>query len=105
MSILLSKCETLLVHFKPEWSEKKDVQKIIENRIRSKFPRSPFMQGDSDFPEKCICYGCAKWCVESTLTFAKFFCTESGIENKFLKHLNRFDVAIPSKPPETEDGV
>jgi hypothetical protein len=73
-----------LVHFKPEWSDEKRIQKKIEKRIHKQFPLSPFIQGDSVFPDKCMSYGCAKWCVDSALAFVHAFRAKSGIDKSYL---------------------
>jgi hypothetical protein len=74
-----------VVHFKPEWSHEKKIQKKIEQRIPKKLPLSPFAHGDSVFPDQCMSYGCARWCVETALAFVDAFCTQSGIENRYLQ--------------------
>src|SRR5262249_26338419 len=81
-----------VVHFKPEWSHKKKIQKKIEQRIRKKFPLSPFAHGDSVFPDQCMCYGCARWCVETALAFVDAFCTQSGIENRYIQFYKYLDL-------------
>ena len=83
-----------VVHFKPEWSHEKRIQKRIEQCIQKKFALSPFAHGDSVFPDQCMSYGCARWCVETALAFVDAFCTQSGIENRYLifsKYLRCFN--------------
>lgn len=95
--------ETLLlmrnavVHFKPEWSHEKKIQKKIEKRIHRKFSLSLFAHGDSVFPDQCMSYGCARWSVETALAFADAFCTQSGIENRYRLFSKYLDVSIPSE--------
>jgi hypothetical protein len=86
-----------VVHFKPEWSHEKKIQKKIEQRIHKKFSLSPFAHGDSVFPDQCMSYGCARWCVETALAFVEAFCTQSGIENRFLQFAKYLDVSL--SPP------
>lgn len=83
-----------VVHFKPEWSHEKRIQKKIEQRIHKKFPLSSFAQGDSVFPDQCMSYGCARWCVETALAFVDAFCTQSGIENRYLQFSKYLDVTV-----------
>jgi hypothetical protein len=93
----LIRMRNALLHFKPEWSDEKDVHKTIEQRIRSKFPLSPFYQGDNTFPEKCMSYGCAEWSVKVALAFVEAFSTETGIENRYLKHLDKINTSVSPK--------
>jgi hypothetical protein len=89
---LLIDMRNALVHFKPEWSHEKKGHFRIENKIHNQFPLSPFWQGVKAFPEKCMSYGCAKWCVGSAMEFAETFCQETGIVNKYLHFKNRIIV-------------
>jgi len=84
-----------VVHFKPEWSYEKKIQKKVEQRIDKKFPLCPFAHGDSIFPDRCMSYGCARWCVKTALDFVGEFCIQSGIENRYLQFSKLLDTSIP----------
>jgi hypothetical protein len=89
-----------LVHFKPEWNDENKGHRKIAKQIYNKFPLSPFWQGDKTFPEKCMSYGCAKWCVESALKFVELFCSETSIENRYLNFMDRLNVSLPTENPQ-----
>ena len=84
-----------LVHFKPEWDDEKNIHKKIELRINRKFPLSRIAHGDCVFPDQCMSYGCARWCVASALTSVDAFCTRTGIENRYLIGGAHLDVSVP----------
>ena len=102
----LIKLRDALTHFKPEWSDEKIVHKQIEARIKSKFPLSPFFLSDSIFPEKCMTYGCAEWCISAAFEFVNSFCEKSSIENRYLRHTHHLtyhliqNVAAPGSPAQ-----
>jgi demethoxyubiquinone hydroxylase (CLK1/Coq7/Cat5 family) len=97
-AVTLIHMRNALIHFKPEWPEEKDVHKKIERQIESKFPLSPFFQGNSIFPEKCMSHGCAEWSVQVALAFVEAFTTETGIENRYRKHLDKIRLFGSDKP-------
>jgi hypothetical protein len=63
-----------LVHFKPIWDHEQARATALLDTFASRFPLSPFMDEGADFfASKCMSAGCAKWCVDSALSFLRLF--------------------------------
>jgi len=86
----LIKLRNALVHFKPEWSDEKKEHKKIEDRLRGKFPLSPFLPAEAEFfPKKCMSHGCAQWSVQTALTFRSYFSLKAGLTDRFAPYISR----------------
>ena len=78
-----------LVHGRPEWHTPgqpfDDVEKLGERLNEKQFSPSPFIlaEGNAYFPDKCLSYGCAKWAVESSISFADGFYSRIGLIPKY----------------------
>lgn len=77
-----------LVHFKPEWviadiggAAEKDLHSL-EHKLRKRFTLNPFLKDARPlFPTLCMSHGCAKWAVDSAVTFVEIFYREMGMTN------------------------
>jgi hypothetical protein len=78
---LIFDLRNLLVHYEPEWIEsvtegnsiKKDIQKI-EKKLKGKFGLSKSIDEMKPFfPDRCLCYGCIDWVINSIAIFADEF--------------------------------
>jgi len=75
-----------LVHFKPEWViadtgrvDQSDLH-ILEKKLKNKFALNPFLRDARPlFPTLCMSHGCAKWAVDSAVTFVERFYQEMGM--------------------------
>jgi hypothetical protein len=75
-----------LVHFKPEWViadtgrvDQSDLH-ILEKELKNKFALNPFLRDARPlFPTLCMSHGCAKWAVDSAVTFVERFYQEMGM--------------------------
>ena len=84
---LVVKLRNSLIHYEPEWisdettiSSKAATEKKLYRDLRGKFPTSPLWIGKdySFFPNKCLSYGCARWAVESSITYSDEFYAKLG---------------------------
>ncbi|CAJ0877593.1 hypothetical protein AMST5_02892 [freshwater sediment metagenome] len=73
-----------IMHFKPAWSDNDDVHdgKLVK-RLKPRLPISPGYRTAFQFPYGFMTYGCAKWCVETVLTFAEYYAKLIGANNRF----------------------
>jgi hypothetical protein len=71
-----------LVHYKPEWitihSSNNDEFPVLEKKWTAleqerKFSNPLFGGGNAFFPDRCLCYECAKWAATSSLNFVDDF--------------------------------
>jgi len=82
----LIKARNALTHFQPQWQDEETSHREVEQRLKGKFPTSPFMDsGSTFFPNQCMTYGFTKWAVETAMTFSNEFSIRFAITNKFLK--------------------
>jgi hypothetical protein len=82
---LLIRLRNALIHYEPlsSTSSAKSSQSE-EQKFRGKFPINPLTGSKTPFfPERCLGHGCAKWAVESSVTFVDQFCSKLGIEPVF----------------------
>jgi hypothetical protein len=80
-----------LMHYEPEWMpdggtaplQPTDVHKL-EKRLKGKFKINPLTgAGNPFYPDKCLGHGCAKWCVESSMSLVDGFCETLGTKPTF----------------------
>jgi hypothetical protein len=80
-----------LMHYEPEWMlsgstaplQPTDVHKL-EKRLKGKFEMNPLTgAGNPFYPDKCLGHGCAKWCVESSVSLVDGFCERLGTKPTF----------------------
>jgi hypothetical protein len=80
-----------LMHHEPEWMlvgstappQPADAH-ILEKRLKGRFKTNPLTAaGNPFYPDKCLGYGCAKWCVESSINFVDQFCKGLGTKPTF----------------------
>lgn len=82
---LLIGLRNALIHYEPISSTSTaEASQALEEKFRGKFPLNPLTGSKTPFfPERCMGYGCAKWAVESSISFVDHFCTQLGIEPVF----------------------
>jgi len=53
----------------------------IESKLKGRFDLNPFLTGPANafFPDRCLSYGCAKWAIESSITFTDTFFRNMGL--------------------------
>jgi len=80
-----------LMHYEPEWMlnvstaplQPTDMHKL-EKRLKGKFELNPLTgAGNQFYPDKCLGHGCAKWCVESSMSLVDQFCKRLGTKPTF----------------------
>jgi hypothetical protein len=84
--VLLVRLRNSLVHYEPEWMAAgldpkydNELDKDLAKALRGKFLASPLMsEGNPFYPDRCLSHGCAKWAVESSITFADTFFAKIG---------------------------
>ena len=70
----------VLVHYKPEWSDARNLSKRLEARLRSKFALNPLAAPDQFFiPYRCLGFGCAAWAVASSRALILSFFERLGV--------------------------
>ena len=91
---LLIRLRNKLIHYQPLSSTSSDERsKGEEERFRGKFPLNPLTGSKTPFfPERCMGYGCAKWSVESGITFVDHFCSLLGMTPAFNSIRNLLSV-------------
>ena len=77
---LLIRLRNELVHYKPETLGGTDIHDL-QGELETKFPINALManSGNPFFPDKCLGYGCAKWALISSKTFADEFFNKLGL--------------------------
>lgn len=71
---LLFRFRNSFMHFKPAWDNETDIHDgALVRGLRSRVPITPAYQSNFMFPFGFMTYGCAKWAVESVLTFSAEF--------------------------------
>jgi hypothetical protein len=86
--LLLVRLRNSLVHYEPEWMPAglnpmydNEADKDLAKGLRGRFPTSPLMsEGSPFYPNRCLSHGCAKWAVESSITFADSFFVKLGLK-------------------------
>ena len=75
-----------LIHYKPEWigtgeSYNKTLNEKLRQKLQNKIKKLNPMtrEGSLFFPHRCLGYGCAKWAVESSLSFYNEFFSKIGL--------------------------
>lgn len=80
-----------LMHYQPAWMpdgstappQPTDVHRL-ETQLKGKFKKNPLAGVGSPFyPDKVLGYGCARWCVESSIRFVDEFCKGLGTRPTF----------------------
>lgn len=83
-----------LVHFRPAWSDNKDVHESDEaKRIERVVGRSRFYQGEPNFPIGYLHYSSAKWAVRTVRDVSQHFSGVIGEEDRF--NCKGFDYTLP----------
>ncbi|MEX2603606.1 MAG: hypothetical protein WD361_05360 [Gracilimonas sp.] len=72
-----------LVHYEPESiaadPEEDEIHKF-KKVLKGKFKLNPLTaEGNPFYPDKCLSYGCADWCLNSSLKFTKSFIEKSDL--------------------------
>jgi hypothetical protein len=82
---LLIGLRNALIHYEPISSTSTaETSQALEEKFRGKFSLNPLTGAKTPFfPERCMGYGCAKWAVESSISFVDHFCSQLGIEPVF----------------------
>lgn len=80
-----------LTHFKPEWDTERVSHAKVEELLRGKIDRSPFLPPtESLFPLGWVSHNCAAWAVRSTVRFILEFERLSGVEGRLETFGDRF---------------
>ncbi len=80
-----------LTHFKPEWETERVTHVKVEELLRGKIERSPFLpQTEPLFPLGWVSHNCAAWAVRSTVRFILEFERLAGIESRLATFADRF---------------
>jgi hypothetical protein len=84
-SKLLISMRNALIHYEPLSSTSThESSQVWENKFRGKFSLNPLTGSKTPFfPIRCMGYGCARWAVESSVSFVDHFCSRLGIEPVF----------------------
>src|SRR6266404_4745300 len=74
-----------LIHYEPvSSSSTAPTSQEQEQKFRGKFALNPLTGSKTPFfPERCLSHGCAKWAVESSITFVDQCCSRLEIEPVF----------------------
>ena len=76
-----------LVHGAPEWHQTGvNLNHWCETNLRPQFDDNPLVPATSRnpyYPDKCLSYGCAKWCFESILALSDEFFGRIGVASRF----------------------
>ena len=77
---LLIELRNELVHYKPQTLGGMHIH-MLEGELENKFPINALMadSGNPFFPDKCLGYGCAKWALTSSRSFADDFFNKVGV--------------------------
>lgn len=88
-----------LVHFRPEWLNKRVEHKRLEEELDGLFELNPLLpSGSIWFPNRCLSSDCLRWACDSVKHFSKTVCERLSIAERL--------VAFPrSSTNEEEDGV
>jgi hypothetical protein len=90
---LLVKFRNSFMHFKPAWDDENIHSGTLVKGLKSKVPVVSSWQGKFLFPYGFMTYGCAKWSVQSVLTFSRSFSALLGVKDKFA--LPGLDFKLP----------
>ena len=83
-----------LVHFKPAWSDNKEVHESdIAKRIERAVGRSPFYKGEANFPIGYVHYNATKWAVRAVREASAEFSRAIGEKDRFANA--GFDFTLP----------
>ena len=80
---LLFSLRNHLMHFRPTWSDDEIHKGQLVAALKKRIPIAPAYHGRVLFPYAFMTYGCAKWSVETVLTFAMDYSAQLGIVNTF----------------------
>lgn len=91
---LLIRLRNALIHYEPISSTSTaEASQSYEEKFRGKFTLNPLTGSKTPFfPVRCMGYGCAKWSVESSISFVDHFCSQLGIEPVFNSIRNSLSV-------------
>lgn len=72
----------ILIHYKPEWSNKENKFSDLQAKLRNKnIVDNPYShKNDPAFPKKILSFDCAAWAIESSYNFVKEFLDKMQIE-------------------------
>jgi hypothetical protein len=69
-----------LIHYIPEWIDVATSPQRLVQLLWNRFPLSPFEpESLGQHLDRCISYGCARWAVEGSLSFADEFFSRTGL--------------------------
>jgi len=85
----------MLIHYKPEWSNKEKKFHELQASLRSKnIVANPYShQNDSAFPKQLLSFDLAAWAVESVYSFVKEFLDRMQIKTALNNYLNIHDLS------------
>lgn len=63
-----------LIHFKPEWVDDENKDKLLSKKLENKFKPSPFLPPNEPlYPMACMSHECAEWAVKSVVDYLTIF--------------------------------
>jgi hypothetical protein len=83
-AMLLVKFRNEFMHFKPSWDSDDIHSGKLVKGLKKKIPEVAAYKGNFLFPYGFMTYGCAKWAVQTVLTFSAEFAKLLGVKDKFV---------------------
>ena len=101
---LLRRLRNKLVHFEPETAQAglEEGEEEFERTFRRRFNDNPHLAktGNPFWPDKCLSHGCAKWCVQSALSFAGEFYTRLKVEPNYMRQGPSLNLELDHDPDD-----
>lgn len=101
---LLRRLRNKLVHFEPESAQAglEEGEEEFERKFQGKFDASPRFakSGNPFWPDKCLSHGCAKWCVQSALSFAGEFFARLNVEPNYMRLGSSLNLELDHDPDD-----
>jgi hypothetical protein len=80
---LLVKFRNSFMHFKPAWDDEAIHSGALVKGLKTRMHVARAYQSSFQFPYGFMTYGCAKWAVQTVLTFSSTFTKLLGVTDKF----------------------
>lgn len=81
---LLIEVRNSFSHYKPEWRDEQARGRRLGDRLRGKFPFSPFIdiKRAPIFPTACMSHGLAAWATKTAQAYATDFAQRAGVKDR-----------------------
>lgn len=84
-ALLLVRLRNSVVHYKSRWNRDIETTKLLKSLRKLGHPKPPFVSEHSSFfPHQCLNAACAKWAINSALSFLNLFYANLGFYDRFL---------------------